>query len=138
MISLEIARLADAELGIGLLPFLYPAYILAALFRAIVDFQWMGRTSKSFALAVKGVNGLLWIMLVVVFAIKVAAYSEQGLSSRDGREPVERYVKFEGYRGSVVWKVGMSLSHQGGCVVSTEEKRDEDMFSLLFPSDFDV
>lgn len=90
MLSLEIARLVDAELGIGLLPFLYPAFILAGLFRAVVDFHWI-RTDKRFAVAVKVVNLLFWIMLIAVFAIKVGAYSLEGLGDRDGREPVERY-----------------------------------------------
>lgn len=90
MLSLEIARLVDAELGIGLLPFLYPAFILAGLFRAVVDFQWV-RTDKRFAVAVKVANMLLWIMFSAVFAIKVGGYSIEGLNSRDDVLPVDRY-----------------------------------------------
>lgn len=90
ILSLEIARLVDAKLGIGLLPFLYPAYVLAAGFRAIVDFNWM-HTSKQYALIVKVVNTLFWLMLTAVFAIKVGAYSIEGLDSRDNVLPVDRY-----------------------------------------------
>lgn len=90
MISLEIARLVDAQLGIGLLPFLYPAYIFAAGFRAVVDFKWVA-TGRKYGVVVKVVNELFWLMLIVVFAIKVGAYSLQGLNSRDGRSPVDNY-----------------------------------------------
>lgn len=90
MISLEIARLVDADLGIGLLPFLYPAYLLAAGVRGMVDFRWVA-TGKKERLIVKGVNTLLWLMLITLFSIKVGAYSLEGLHSRDDRSPVDRY-----------------------------------------------
>jgi hypothetical protein len=85
MLSLEIARLVDAELGIGLLPFLYPAIILAGVLHFVTSRR------RSQVRVVKGVNVVFWLLLAGVFAIKVATYVKEGVHSRDGREPVERY-----------------------------------------------
>ncbi|KAI5359424.1 hypothetical protein Slin15195_G070510 [Septoria linicola] len=89
MISLEIARLVDAELGIGLLPFMYPGIILAAALHALVCRQ--GSSKAGSRTLAKSINALYWVLLAVVFAIKVATYVKEGVHSRDGIEPIDRY-----------------------------------------------
>lgn len=89
MISLEIARLIDAELGIGLIPFLYAGIVIAAGLHFFVCRKSYG--NKRGVTMVKSVNVLYWLMLVVVFSLKVATYVKEGVHSRDNVEPVDRY-----------------------------------------------
>jgi hypothetical protein len=62
MVSLEIARLVVAKLGIGLLPFTYLGVLIALANRI----AWRSRT-------VGLVSALYWIMLAATMALKVAA-----------------------------------------------------------------
>jgi hypothetical protein len=62
MVSLEMARLVVAELGIGLLPFTYVGVLIALANRI----AWRSRT-------VGLVSALYWIMLAAAMALKVAA-----------------------------------------------------------------
>jgi hypothetical protein len=86
MISLEIARLVDAQLGIGLLPFAYVGILLAAGLHLVMSRQ------KTYGLRlVKGFNAVYWLLLAVVFAIKVATEVKEGLHSRDNELPQDHY-----------------------------------------------
>ena len=88
MVSLEIARLVTAELGIGLLPFTYAGILLAVALHALNS---VGNKSRTFKYMAKGANLLYWMMLVVVFAIKVATYVKEGVDSRNNIYPVDQY-----------------------------------------------
>jgi hypothetical protein len=86
MISLEIARLVDAQLGIGLLPFTYVGILLAAGLHLV-----MSRQTTSELRLVKCFNAVYWLLLAVVFAIKVATEVKEGLHSRDNVMPQDNY-----------------------------------------------
>lgn len=73
MVSLEIARLSAAHLGLGLLPFTYVGLILVGATRL---------TRKT--LITKMVNVLFWVMLGVSNIIKISAEVDEGIGSRKG------------------------------------------------------
>jgi hypothetical protein len=91
MQSLEIARLVDAELGIGLLPFTYAGIVLAALLHGIVLSRRDATRTRSVRLSTRLVNAAFWLILAIVLSIKIATYCKEGVHSRDGRLPVDRY-----------------------------------------------
>ena len=66
MVSLELARLVAAELGIGLLPFTYVGVLAAVATRL----TWRSRTAVL-------VNVLYWVMLAAAMALKTAAEQEE-------------------------------------------------------------
>lgn len=68
MVSLEIARLDIAELGIGLLPFTYVGVIVAGVGHVLTEKR---------ASIVRGLGVLYWLMLAVAMALKVAALVEE-------------------------------------------------------------
>ncbi|SMY29973.1 unnamed protein product [Zymoseptoria tritici ST99CH_1A5] len=90
MLSLEIARLVDAQLGIGLLPFTYAGILIAAGLHFFASRQAKaGRTGHR--LAVRTTNAVYWLLLAIVFAIKVATYVKEGVHSRDATKPESNY-----------------------------------------------
>ncbi|EXF80079.1 hypothetical protein CFIO01_13403 [Colletotrichum fioriniae PJ7] len=97
MVSLEIARLIVAQLGVGLLPFTYVG-ILAALALHVAaasttTTSWLGglhvyRGEARWRWTVKGVNVLYWAILMCVMAIKVASQAKEQnvLGMRTGQQ----------------------------------------------------
>lgn len=80
MVSLQIARLATAMLGVGLLPFTYAGVLLALATHILFD-------SK----LARGLNMLYWIMLLTTMALLVAALADEGSDSRNGIYPIDQY-----------------------------------------------
>jgi hypothetical protein len=75
MLSVEIARLSLAHLGVGLLPFLYIAYLMALVFRWQRSlwrpgFRWCGVA--------------LWVMLAAVGVVKLVGELKEGVKTRKG------------------------------------------------------
>ena len=73
MVSLELARLASATLGIGLLPFVYIGIIAAGILHIV----WKDTGSLI-------LNAAFWILLGVANAIKVATEVKEGINERKG------------------------------------------------------
>ena len=71
MVSLEIARLVAASLGIGLLPFVYVGIIIVG---AMHIFQR--------GIAPRMLNAGFWILLGVMNAVKVATEIKEGIGER--------------------------------------------------------
>ena len=74
MVSLELARLVAANLGIGLLPFVYAGIIIAGL----IHIFWKA------TVPVRMVNAAFWLLLGVVNAIKVGTEVKEGINERKG------------------------------------------------------
>lgn len=100
MVSLEIARLEVAELGIGLLPFAYPGIVIAAgVHLGLVLARKKRRDGRgkggSARLMVERLgwtfNVLYWVMTAVVWALKIATFVVEGVHSRDGISPGDAY-----------------------------------------------
>ena len=66
MLSLELARLVAAELGIGLLPFGYVGMLLAVFNRL----TWRSKTARL-------ANVVFWVLSIVAMALKTAAEQKE-------------------------------------------------------------
>lgn len=101
MVSLEIARMNVAQLGLGLLPFEYPGIVIAAAVHLGLVLarnkrrDGRGKGGRATLMVERlgwGLNTLYWVMTAVVWAIKIATYSLEGLHSRDGMSPEDAYL----------------------------------------------
>lgn len=82
MTSLEIARLALAKLGIGLLPFTYISFLVAMGMRATGGLRGMVR-GYSYAAC------FVWAGLTVMFVLKIAGEVKEGINGRkDTKYPI--------------------------------------------------
>lgn len=77
MSALEIARLARAHLGVGLLPFIFVSLILAAALRST---DGLG----GYVSVWKWANLGLWLALVATTSVKVAGEAKEGTGARKG------------------------------------------------------
>jgi hypothetical protein len=77
IVSLELARLVAAKRGIGLLPFAYPAIVIAAVLRFT---NGLGGRIRSYVL----LNALLWVLLLIFSAVKIATEVKIGVKARKG------------------------------------------------------
>ncbi|KAH0537642.1 hypothetical protein FGG08_005593 [Glutinoglossum americanum] len=75
MLSVEIARLVLADFGVGLLPFLYVAYLVALVLR------WRRSMWRS---EWKWCGVALWVMLIVVGVVKIIGEIKEGVNTRKG------------------------------------------------------
>jgi len=100
MVSLEIARLETAELGIGLLPFQYVGVVIAAIVHSLLLVAAKRRKAGKSRSASSGVmveklvimaGTLFWLMLTITWALKIATYAVEGIYSRDGMVPQDAY-----------------------------------------------
>jgi hypothetical protein len=77
MTVLEVARLILADLGVGLLPFVWPAFIIAGILRFS-----HGLRGKFPTYWIAGV--VLWLLLIVTNAVKMAEMVKEGAGTRKG------------------------------------------------------
>jgi len=75
MLSVEIARLCLADLGVGLLPFLYIAYLVALVL------QWWRSIWRR---ECRWCGVALWVMLAVVGVVKIVGEVKEGVNTRKG------------------------------------------------------
>ncbi|KAH0562444.1 hypothetical protein GP486_002869 [Trichoglossum hirsutum] len=75
MLSVEIARLSLAHFGVGLLPFLYIAFLIALVLRWRRDIWRSGW---------KWCGVALWVMLAVVGVVKIVGETKEGVNTRKG------------------------------------------------------
>jgi hypothetical protein len=77
MTVLEAARLILADLGVGLLPFVWPAFIVAGALRFS-----RGMRGRFATYWIAGV--VLWLLLVVTNAVRMAEMVKEGAGTRKG------------------------------------------------------
>jgi hypothetical protein len=77
MTALEVARLILADLGIGLLPFVWPAFLIATFLR--FSHGGRGRLERYWIASI-----VLWIFLVVTNVVRLVQMSQEGVNTRKG------------------------------------------------------
>ena len=77
MCVLEIVRLSLAQLGIGLLPFIFISLVMAGLLRYILIFR------RGFQ-QLRWMNLGLWTALAVTNSVKLSQEVKEGIDSRKG------------------------------------------------------
>jgi hypothetical protein len=75
MLSVELARLSLADLGVGLLPFLYIAFLIA------LGLRWWRSMWRS---GWRWCGVALWVMLAVVGVVKIVGEIKEGVNTRKG------------------------------------------------------
>jgi hypothetical protein len=77
MTAIEVARLELADLGIGLLPFVWLAFVIAALLRLT-----QGLRGKLPTYWIAGI--VLWVLLLMSSGVKIVQMVKEGVATRKG------------------------------------------------------
>lgn len=82
MLSLIIARMSVAQLGIGLLPFTYVSFLLAAGFHAYIGLgrvrQRTDVAARSQRRTMQALNVIFWLAQICVLSIEIAVLAGEG------------------------------------------------------------